>query len=103
VSNSEANGGHPDRAAFRRLEGIVGAALARMEELSERAAAAEATTSEMEELVRRFTADADEPARMLSRLEALERENGDMKARLRRGREGVERLLARIRFLEENQ
>jgi hypothetical protein len=38
---------------------------------------------------------------MLTRLEKLESENQDLLFRVEKGKEGVERLLARIRFLEE--
>ena len=36
----------------------------------------------------------------MSRLKGLEQENADLRARLERGRDGVDRMLARIRFLE---
>ena len=47
--------------------------------------------------------DPAEAGRLLSRLKALESENEDLHARLEQGREGVERVLARIRFLEEQR
>ena len=37
----------------------------------------------------------------LEELESLEEENADLRDRVTRGREGVKRLLARIRFMEE--
>jgi hypothetical protein len=40
---------------------------------------------------------------MVSRLRALEEENADLRSRIDQGREGVERLLAKIRFLENQQ
>ncbi len=103
MSNPEGNAPHPERVAFKRLDGVVGEALSRLKELRERTEKAEAKSAELEELVRRFTKDADTPARLLTQLKALEGENEDMKIRLEKGREGVERLLARIRFLEEKQ
>ena len=43
------------------------------------------------------------PADMHTRLKSLEVENADLTRRLDDGREGVERLLAKIRFLEEQR
>ncbi len=40
---------------------------------------------------------------MLTRLKRLEAENADLRSRLTRGRAGVDRLLAKIRFLENQQ
>jgi len=50
--------------------------------------------------VQRFTGDEAEAGRLLSRLKRLESENEDLRGRLDRGRAGVERMIARIRFLE---
>lgn len=93
----------PDRAAFHALEALVGRAVDRLETLRMRAEAAEAKSAEMEELVRRFTGDDAAAGRLLSRLEALEKENRDLRDRLERGRDGIDRVLARIRFLEEQR
>ncbi len=102
MSDSEDNE-RPDRAALHDLEVQVGAAVERLDSLRTRAVSAEAKNAEMEELVRRFTGDEAAPGRLLSRLEALERENADLRDRLTRGRDGVDRVLARIRFLEEQR
>lgn len=93
----------PDRAAFQALEALVGRAVQRLETLRMRAEAAEAKSAEMEELVRRFTGDDPAAGRLLSRLESLEKENRDLRDRLERGRDGIDRVLARIRFLEEQR
>ena len=47
--------------------------------------------------------DEGEADRILTRLHTLEEENGDMRHRLEQGREGVDRLLAKIRFLENHE
>ena len=36
----------------------------------------------------------------MTRIRTLEEENADLRARLERGRDGVDRMIARIRFLE---
>lgn len=100
MSNAE---GSADRAAFQALERTAGAAVERLRELHVRAREAEARGAEMQELLRRFTGDAGEADRLLTRLRALESENADLRRRLEAGREGVDRMLARIRFLEEQR
>jgi hypothetical protein len=64
---------------------------------------AEEKSEELEELLKRFTGHEVAPSDMVSRLRALEEENEDLRSRLEQGREGVERLLAKIRFLENQQ
>ena len=101
MSNPEGNGDHLAWSALDELEGQVDSALAEVKELRRRAAEVEAEHAEMTELLRRFTEDEESPARLLTRLETLERENADLRDRVARGREGVKRMLARIRFMEE--
>ena len=62
--------------------------------------AAEARVAELSQLLQRFTGDQAEADRLVSRLSSLEEENADLRARIDRGRDGVERMIARIRFLE---
>lgn len=100
MSNSvdrERRSGH---AGLERLEGAVDEMLRTLERAHGRAVAAEARSAELEELLRRFSADDAAPGRLLTRLSALEAENEDLRGRVVRGRESVERLLAQIRFLE---
>lgn len=98
MSQPEGNGERSD-AAFARLEGAVGQLLDRLARLRGRAEAAEARNAELTQLVQRFTGDED-AGRLLSRLESLEEENTELRSRVERGRAGVERMIARIRFLE---
>jgi predicted RNase H-like nuclease (RuvC/YqgF family) len=103
VSNPGGNGGQPEREAFAALESAVDQALNRLEQMQGRVRAAEARSSELDEVVRRFTGDEAEAGRILSRLRFLEEENADLKGRLAEGRAGVDRLLSKIRFLENQQ
>lgn len=98
--NTEGNGEPADRVALTGLEGSVGVLLDRIVEVSARAEEAEAKSEELEEIVRRFTGDEAEAGRLLTRLSDLEEENTDLHGRLEKGRSGVDRLLAKIRFLE---
>jgi len=100
VSKPADNGGAPEQAAFAALEAAVGQALARLNDMSTRAQAAEAKGAELTELVKRFTGDEAEAGRMLTRLKRLEDENTELRRRLDEGRAGVDRMIARIRFLE---
>ena len=100
MSNPGDSGEQADRQALQALEEGVGRALERLEVFRVRAHGAESRSAELGELLRRFTEDPGEAPLLLSRLNALEVENEDLRGRLAKGREGVERLLARIRFLE---
>ena len=97
------NGGPPEKDAFAALERAVAQALDRLQAMSDRVSAAESQNAELGELVKRFTGDEGEAGRILTRLKGLEEENIDLQGRLEEGREGVERLLAKIRFLENQQ
>jgi CHASE3 domain sensor protein len=55
----------------------------------------------MRELLRKFTEGEEDPARLMTRLRTLESGNQELLDRLQKGKGGVDRLLARIRFLEE--
>lgn len=99
MSQPEGNGEQPD-AAFARLEGAVGRLLDRLSAAKSRAEAAEAKSAELAQLVQRFTGDEAEAGELMTRLRSLEEENQELRSRLERGRTGVERMIARIRFLE---
>lgn len=103
MSNSGDEDQVPDRAALQALERAVGQALDRLEALRLRAEAAEAKAHDLEALLARFTEDGDSAGRMIERMKALERENADLRRRLDQGRDGVDRILARIRFLEDQR
>jgi chromosome segregation ATPase len=85
------------------LESAVGRALAEIERLREQAAESERRCGELETLLVSFRVGDENPADMKARLNRLEAENRDLYDRIGRGRESVERLLARIRFLEDQQ
>ena len=103
MSNPEdkAKGPNVEAEAFDRLEEAVLGAVARLKELRSRLYRAQAEGREMKELLRQFTGGEEDPADLLQRLKDLETENQELAFRLKKGKEGVERLLARIRFLEE--
>lgn len=90
-------------SALRGLERAVQRALERVEHLEGALESSRGRRDEVEALLSRM-ADGDEnPARMHHRIQKLEAENADLRRRIDEGREGVERLLAKIRFLEEQR
>ena len=101
MSNIGGNGEQTDRVALAALESAVGGLLDRLSDVSARAEEAEGKSEELEALVKRFTGDDAEAGRMLTRMKGLKGENQDLLGRLKKGRASVERLLAKIRFLEE--
>lgn len=92
-----------ERAALQGLETAVGKLLDRVRDLAKRADKAETRRAEVEDLLKRITTGDESPADMHGRLRHLETENEDLRGRLGEGRETVERLLAKIRFLEDQR
>lgn len=103
MSGPEGSGDRPAAAALIALERAVEDALARLRGVSERAAAAEAKADELQRIVERLTGDSGEARRLVGTLGSLEEENADLRKRVEEGRAGVERLLAKIRFLEDQR
>ena len=48
-----------------------------------------------------MTSGEEGPREMIDKLRIFEEENRDLRNRLDQGREGVDRILARVKFLEE--
>ena len=90
-------------AAMKRIEAAVVVAVGEVERLRQEVARMEVQGEELEGLIRGVTSGERSPREMIDRIDILEEENRDLRARLKQGREGVERLLARIRFLEEQK
>ena len=100
MSNSGDNGAPSVQDAFTHLEGVVGETLKELAVMRKRARAAEKEAAELNDLMRRFTGNPKEAGEVLTKLKHLEDENDDLRSRMDEGRAGVERLLAKIRFLE---
>lgn len=91
------------RKRLRSLEQAVDGLLERLHEAEARADAAEGRTAEVEDLLREMTEGTRDPAAMAERLAALESENAELRDRVDRGLDGVERLLSRVRFVEDQR
>ena len=100
---SSAEEDRPDREAFSELDDAVSRTLERLDEMETRVREVSDRAARLEDLLERFRAGEEDPAEIASLAERLREENRDLKDRLARGRKGVERLLARIRFLEEQR
>ena len=90
-----------DMGTFPRLEAAVEAMVGRVEGLRAELQVARSQASATNDLLRSFTAGEEDPSLLMTRLLSLEAENKLLLERLQEGRKGVERLLARIRFLED--
>ncbi len=86
---------------FKRLGVAVEASASRIRELRRQLSLARAQGRSLEDQLRKFTGGEEAPSQLLARLDRLEAENEILRDRIQKGREGVERMLARIRFLEE--
>ncbi len=86
-----------------RMESLaeaVGRAVEAVREARRRAASAEERARRSDELLRQFVGGERDPVALSGRLSELEAENEMLRARVDKGRREVDRVLARIRFLE---
>ena len=103
MSNPAGNGEGLEQAAFIELERIVDAALRHLGEVTRRAEMAEDRNAECEALIKRFAGDEGDAGQVLHRLAELEEDNEDMRSRLEAGQVSVDKLIAKIRFIEEQK
>lgn len=94
------SGDRPEDAAFERLERAVEVLVERLEAERLKAETLETKNGELARLVQRFTGNEAEAGELMTRLKGLEGENAELRGRLEAGRAGVERMIARIKFLE---
>ena len=93
----------PERQGFLQLDRAVKRAVEELRAVRQRAAEAERQNSELASLLKSFESGEETAAGMKQRLTRLEEENRDLHSRIERGRETVERLLARVSFLENQK
>jgi len=91
----------PDKAV-ERLEKAVTAALLRVELLEGEVVRMNEQGEELEGLLEGVSSGDGGPREMIAKLHILEEENRDLRRRLDEGREGVDRLLSQVKFLEEH-
>ncbi len=103
MSNPAGNGEGLEQAAFVELERMVDAALRHLAEVTRRAEMAEDRNAEFEALIKRFAGDEGDAGQVLHRLAELEEDNENMRSRLEAGQVSVDKLIAKIRFMEEQK
>jgi len=103
MSASEPKAGGPERQTMMRLEAAVTRALERIRLLEAQLQESHRKSGELDLVLGKITAGDIPPSQMLERLRALEGENTDLRQRLSTGKDRVEKLLAKIRFLEEQR
>lgn len=85
------------------LEAAVDRAVAELRAARKRASEAEARADRGDELLREFVDGKQDPAALSRKVAELEAENEALRSRIRQGRQGVDQILARIRFLEDRR
>lgn len=93
---------HPETEALDGLEEVLEKVLRRISTLKARVEDAEERRDALRELLEQFRSGGEDPAELARRAQRLEDENRELRRRLEDGRGAVERILARVRFLEEN-
>ncbi|MDT8368627.1 MAG: hypothetical protein RQ745_05440 [Longimicrobiales bacterium] len=91
------------RERLDALEAAVEVLLDRLTSAERRAAISEERRTEVEVLLREMSAGSVDPAEMAERLQEVEAENEELRSRLDGGLERVERLLARVHYLEDQR
>ena len=87
--------------AVERLERAVTAALEQVGQLKGEVVRVHAQGEALEGLLKGVTSGEEGPREMIDKLHILEEENRDLRSRLDQGRYEWNRILARVKFLEE--
>jgi chromosome segregation ATPase len=90
-------------AEWNHLELVVRRLLDQYAVVRRRAGTAERRLEQLERTVKELSAGELDPQALRGRVHALEAENRELAARLAEARERVERIQARLRFLEESR
>ena len=93
----------PEVGHFVTLEAAVGRVVERMRMLERQLDEARRRAAELDGVLGRLTGGDLPPSALLERLSAAEARNQVLEQRLKEGRSRVERLLVKIRFLEEQR
>ncbi len=85
------------------LEKAIDLAILEVRAARERAGDAEERAERSAAMLRQFVEGNEDPGALSRRVAALEAENEDLRGRIERGREAIDRVLASLRFLENRQ
>ena len=104
MSSHGANGGEGGHLAeMGPLDEVVNRVVAELQTLRTRVKSAEERATQSDELLRQFVGGQQDPGALSRRVEELEAENESLRARIAEGRAGVDRALAKVRFLEDRR
>ena len=90
----------PERQALSRLEAVAERLLEERAALMDQVREAEDRVRELKTLLSKFPEGKVDIVTLEKALTRLRDQNAELKGRMAEGREGVERILSRIRFLE---
>lgn len=88
---------------MKALAAAVGRAIAEVRAARERAAEAEAGATRSDDLLREFVDGTQDPGALAKQVSELEAENQMLRSRIQQGQKVVDKILARIRFIEDGQ
>lgn len=104
MSNSESSPSAEDlQVALDALTAAATGAETEIKRLRAVVKKADAKLKDQERLLSSIASGKDSPSEMRERLTASEIQNKDLLGRLEQGREAVDRMLAKLRFLEEKK
>lgn len=103
MSNPGADGSGERGQAMDVLEQAVDRAIEELLAARQQVREARERAERSDQLLREFVDGRQDPAQLAERVKELETRNRDLRDRIRRGREGVDGILASIRFLEDRQ
>lgn len=89
--------------ALGRLETVVARLLVERRKAAERVQKAEKRVADLEARMAASAADNGDPVELKKAISRLEAEKTELIGRMETGREGVDRLLSRIRFLKDQR
>ena len=85
------------------LEEVVDLAIVEIRAARARAGEAEEQAERSAAMLRQFVEGDEDPGALSRRVAVLEAENEDLRRRIERGRAGIGRILASLRFLEDRR
>lgn len=104
MSNSESSVSREDlQVALDALSSAAKGAESEIKRLRSALEKSKAKLKDQERLLSSIASGKESPSEMKERLSAAETQNEDLMVRLEQGRESVDRMLAKLRFLEEKK
>lgn len=103
MSSPGADGSNTRDPNMNRLEEAIDRLIEELRAARQEVEAARERADRGDQLLRQFVDGRQDPGALAERAKELEVQNEELRDRIRRGREGVDRILASIRFLEDRR